>query len=87
MDWFLQLANEYPTLGSAWLIWVTLHDFAQWAIMLFFGLTIWGQRKKLIAEAVKAEVAHIHEELHNHIAEDIEMHGQLGQDRGLTKVK
>ncbi len=94
MDWFLQLANDHPTLGYAWLIWVTFHDIVQWTIMAALGLTVWGQRKKAredaerraeIAEAVKIEVTHIHEELHTHIREDIELHGQLGQDQGLTE--
>ena len=94
MDWFLSIANEHPTLGWLWLIWVTFHDLVQWTIMAVLGLTVWGQRRKTreeaqrratITEAVREEVAHIHEELHQHILEDIELHEELGQDRGMSE--
>lgn len=88
MDWLLALANEHPSLGWLWFLWVTFHDPVQWTVMAILGLTVWGQRRRAkeqeaqkikITEAVREEVAHIHQELHHHILEDKGLHESLGQ--------
>lgn len=86
MEFFLELTKEYPWLQGAWFIWVTFHDFVQWSVMFLLGFTVL-KNKKNMKNMVKEEVAHIHEELHTHIDEDIELHEELGQPRGLSEGK
>jgi hypothetical protein len=54
--------------------------------MGLLGFTVLRQ-KRTMKDMVKAEVAHIHHELHKHIEEDIELHGELGQPEGLSEGK
>ena len=82
----LDLSKDYPWVGSAWFIWVTFHDLVQWAVMALLGFTVLRQRR-VMKDMVRKEVAHIHEELHKHIEEDIELHDELGQPQGLSEGK
>lgn len=69
---------------SLWFVYVTFHDLIQWAIMGIIGLTAYGQRKHkrelqdLVTE-LRAELEHVHCEIHNHMEEDAALHADLGQ--------
>jgi hypothetical protein len=77
--------NIFPDwVKNTWFVYVTFHDLVQWCVMFFLARTAWGQRKK--KKELEALVSHIHEELHQHIAEDSSFHAVLGQ-RGMTKGK
>lgn len=81
----LEWITTWPAwLQDIWVLYVTFHDFVQWAIVFALGYTAWGRRreKKVLEELVE----HIHEELHLHIDEDASFHENLGQ-RGMTKGK
>ena len=84
MDTLLDLAKEYPWASYAWFVWVTFHDLVQWTVMGFLGFTVLRQRRTM-KDMVREEVAHIHQELHIHIEEDTELHGRLGQCKGLSE--
>lgn len=80
LDWIL----AHPVLSEVWFVYVTFHDLVQWALMLAIGYTAWGQRRKAqekheLALALKVELDHVHEELHNHMEEDAQLHAHLGQ--------
>ncbi len=86
LEVLLDLSKDYPWVGYAWFIWVTFHDPVQWAVMAFLGITVLRQRRTM-RDMVREEVNHIHEELHNHMQEDIELHNELGQPSGLSEGK
>jgi len=79
MHWLMQ---EGSWQHSAWFLYVTFHDLIQWGIIVLFGLTAWGERRK--KRQLEILVEHIHKELHTHIEEDASMHEVLGQS-GMTK--
>lgn len=79
----LEWVDSWPEwLQGIWFAYVTFHDLIQWAIIVLFGYTAWGQRRK--KKEMEELIEHIHEELHQHIAEDSLLHKDLGQE-GMTK--
>lgn len=79
----LEWVNSWPDwIQGLWFTYVTFHDLIQWAIIALFGYTTWGQRRK--KREMEDLIEHIHEELHQHIAEDSSFHEDLGQ-KGMTK--
>jgi len=82
---FVDWMQSWPDwLQGAWFAYVTFHDLIQWGIMVIIGWTAWGQRKherelQLLIEKLSAELRHVHEEVHNHIDEDAQLHRNLGQ--------
>ncbi len=74
----LEWINNWPDwLQSLWFLYITFHDIIQWVVMGLIGLTAWDQRRKKRLE--EELVAHIHQELHTHMAEDAVLHADLGQ--------
>lgn len=87
MQW---LMIEGSWQHSLWFVYVTFHDLIQWCIMGIIGLTAYGQRrhKKALQELVDElckELNHVHEEVHNHIKEDLALHEALGQEGKMSK--
>ena len=79
----LEWVNSWPDwLQGIWFTYITFHDFVQWGIMALLAHTAWGERRK--KRELEEIIAHIHEELHQHITEDSAFHEDLGQD-GMTK--
>ena len=79
MTW---LTQEGAWQHSLWFVYVTFHDIIQWVIIILFGLTAWGERRK--KRKLEELIEHIHGELHTHIEEDSSLHQVLGQP-GITK--
>lgn len=74
----LEWVQTWPDwLQAIWFVYVTFHDLIQWGVIILFGLTAWGQRRK--KKQLEDLIEHIHEELHQHIAEDSSFHEDLGQ--------
>ena len=79
----LEWIGSWPNwLQASWFAYITFHDFIQWGVIILFGYTVWGRRQK--KKEMEDLIAHIHEELHQHIEEDSSFHSDLGQD-GMTK--
>jgi hypothetical protein len=79
----LEWVQTWPDwLQTVWFAYVTFHDLIQWAVIVLFGLTAWGQRHK--KRQLEELIEHIHEELHKHIREDSSFHEDLGQS-GMTR--
>ena len=85
LDWIL----NHPFLGELWFLYITFHDPFQWVVMTIIGYTAWGQRKQkrerdILIEELRAELAHVHQEVHAHIEEDSALHEDLGQKGKMT---
>jgi len=79
----LEWVQTWPDwLQGLWFAYITFHDVIQWIIIILFGLTTWGERRK--KKKLEDLIDHIHKELHNHIEEDSSLHKILGQP-GMTK--